>query len=385
MDKQPIMTRDTSWLSFNHRVLQEAQDASVPLYERIKFLAIYSSNLDEFFQVRVSWLRRFKELKKSTRKALLNVKPKKELKNIQAIVASQQEELGKTFREVILPELGQQGIFLVNNSEFNDVQKVFAKQYYEDHLAAVVKPIFCEDQEADLFLKNKALYFFVAFLPSGDNPTSDDLDYGVVEIPVDHFPRFISLPRDGDKHAITFLDDILRDNLSQIFKGRTIQGSWAIKMSRDAELYIDDEYSGDLIKKLKESLQERNVGLPTRFLYDASIGAEHFAKMKEIFGLKKNDLVTGARYHNFSDFFGFPDPTNNPELHDDRLDPLPHSELEAASSFFEAIQEKDHILHYPYNKYDYVPQFIEEAAADEQVKHIGITLYRVAAKSMVTT
>ncbi|MEO1434144.1 MAG: polyphosphate kinase 1 [Bacteroidota bacterium] len=372
------MTRDTSWLSFNHRVLQEAQDHSVPLYERIKFLAIYSSNLDEFFRVRVSGLRRFKELKKSTRKALLNVRPKKELKNIQAIVSAQQEELGKTFRDVILPELEANGIGLVGDEKYTPEQLDFATSYFNQHLAEAVQPIYCEEEEADLFLKNKALYFFVAL-------AREPIEYAVVEIPVDRFPRYVTLPKNGEQHCITYIDDILRAHLAQIFDGREILGAWSIKMSRDAELYIDDEYSGDLITKLKESLVERNVGLPTRFLFDASIPEEHQEQMKAIFGLKKADLVPGARYHNFSDFFGLPDPTNNPALHDEKLEPLPHRELDAVGSFFSAIREKDFMLHYPYNKYDYVPKFIEEAAADPLVEHIGITLYRVAAKSMVTT
>ncbi|MEM6724995.1 MAG: polyphosphate kinase 1 [Bacteroidota bacterium] len=378
MDKAPIMTRDTSWLSFNHRVLQEAQDRSVPLYERIKFLAIYSSNLDEFFRVRVSGLRRFKELKKSTRKALLNVRPKKELKNIQAIVAAQQEELGHTFRNVILPELAENGIGLVGHEQFTPEQQSFAADYFSKHLAEAIRPIYCEGEKVEVFLNNKALYFFVAL-------SGDPVQYAVVEIPADRFPRFITLPENGQQQDITYLDDILRAQLGQLFGDKEILGAWSIKLSRDAELYIDDEYSGDLITKLKESLAERNVGLPTRFLYDSSMPEEHLKQIKAIFGLKKADLVPGARYHNFSDFFGLPDPTNNPALHDKKMEPLPHRELEAVDSFFSAIREKDFILHYPYNKYDYVPKFIEEAADDPLVEHIGITLYRVAAKSMVTT
>jgi polyphosphate kinase len=367
------INRDKSWLSFNHRVLQEAKDPSVPLFERIKFLAIYSSNLDEFFRVRVAFLRSFKELKKETRKKL-SVKPKKELKGIRKIVQQQQNEFGQIFREEIIPELQKNGIFITNNENYSPTQKEFARKYFFEK---IYSNLFHTTVSADIevpFLENKDIHFVVQL--------ADCDDFALVDIPSDELPRFVVLPSDDDRHHITFLDDIIRDNLSELLD-REIAGAYAVKISRDAEMYIDDEYEGDLLEKIKAGLKERNVGLPTRFLYDNNMPEDFLKMLRKRFKLSKNDLIPGARYHNFNDFFGFPDPTNLEHLHNPELPPLPHPELEAASSQLDAIREKDYLLHFPYQKYDYVPQLIWEAAEDEAVKDIKMTLYRVASKSAV--
>ncbi len=368
-----LITRDISWLSFNHRVLQEAKDKRVPLYERIKFLAIYSSNLDEFFRVRVASLRSFKQLKKNTRKEL-GLKPKKELKEIRKIVGEQQTEFGRIFREEILPELEANRIFLIQNQDYNDEQQAFAKKFFFEKLYAHLKVHELKDGvDTAPFLKNKALYFVVQTEEEG-------LIY-LVNIPSDKFQRFVALPGDGG-HYITFLDEIIHHNLEELLQQK-IGGAYSVKLSRDAEVYIDDEYSGDLLEKLKKGLEERNVGLPTRFLYDSHMPEDLLAKLKSWFDLTKYDLIPGARHHNFNDFFGFPDPTENPALHNTPMPPLPNPELEDASSIMDEMEQKDILLHFPYQKYDYVPQLIREAADDPEVESIKITLYRVASRSNV--
>jgi polyphosphate kinase len=376
MLENTYIKRDTSWLSFNHRVLQEAMDESVPLYERIKFLAIYSSNLDEFYRVRVASLRSFKELKKKTRKALdLTVKPKKELKHIRKIVEAQQEQFGKIFREQLLPQLHSHGISLVKDTEYDETQQAFAKRYFFEKVYPNTTPVFFETGQDAPFLENRGLYFLVQFKALQA--------FAIVNIPTDEHPRFLSLPSVGkEQHPITFLDDLIRYNLEELL-GKPIKAAYAIKVSRDAELYIEDEYSGDLVEKIRDSLGARNVGLPTRFLYDSAMPDELLLTLKEAFGLSKHDLIPGGRYHNFNDFFSFPNPTENPALHDAPLPPLPHPTLEGASSIIECLRKKDAVLHFPYQKYDYVPRFILEAAEDPQVKAIKITIYRAAAKSAV--
>ena len=224
------------------------------------------------------------------------------------------------------------------------------------------------------FLKNKGLYFIVQL--------EGREDLALVEIPSHQHPRFVVLPEKDGNNYITFLDDIIRLNLEELLN-KPLTGAYSVKLSRDAELYIEDEYSGDLVEKLKKSLDDRNIGLPTRFLYDASMPDELLNKLKSIFSLTKNDIIPGARYHNFNDFFGFPDPTDAEELHDEAMPPLPHPELEHADSIMDVLREKDVVLHFPYQKYDYVPRIIEEAAIDEQSRAIRITLYRVASKSAV--
>lgn len=362
-------------MSFNHRVLQEAKDERVPLYERIKFLAIYSSNLDEFFRVRVASLRSFKQLKKKDRKELLDVKPKKQLREIRKIVQQQQAEFGAIFRGQILPELRKNNIFLTNELSYSAPQKAFVRDYFEKNIRGQMEKIvfFEEGQEAP-FLKNKALYFIVSL------KNQDRL--ALVEIPAEKGSRFVTLPGSGQKHYITFLDDILRFHLGDLIEEEVLN-AYAVKVSRDAELYIDDEFSGDLIEKIRSSLDERNIGLPTRFLYDSSMSKEMTGRLKTIFNLKKDDMIPGARYHNFNDFFGFPDPTGSEDFYDEPLPPLPHEELEASPSILPLLAEKDVMLHFPYQQYKYVPRLIEEAAKDPAVDNIKITLYRVAAKSDV--
>ncbi|MEZ5044343.1 MAG: polyphosphate kinase 1 [Saprospiraceae bacterium] len=368
------ISRDLSWLSFNHRVLQEAQDFSVPLLERIKFLAIYSSNLDEFFRVRVASLRSFKELRKPTRKAL-NVRPKKELKVIRKIVQEQQETFGHIFRSDLLPALERVGIHLIKKEAFTPAQVAFSKQYFFEKVHPIVHPVLIQPEEEEIpFLKNKQLYFIVSF--------KGQEKLGLIEIPSDQLARFVRLPGEKAPFFITFLDDIISANCQEWFDD-PIESIHAIKMSRDAEMYIDDEYSGDLLEKIKQGLTERNIGLPTRFLYDSAMPEGVKQKMKRLFRLTKNDLIPGARYHNFNDFFGFPDPTNNPELHYPPMPPVPHPDLEGANSLLDALKEKDHLLHFPYQQYHYVPALIMEAAKDETVSTIKATLYRVASKSAI--
>ncbi|MCB0561263.1 MAG: polyphosphate kinase 1 [Phaeodactylibacter sp.] len=370
-----MVRRDISWLSFNHRVLQEAKDKSVPLYERIKFLAIYSSNLDEFYRVRVASLRSFKDLKKKDRRKLeLEVKPKKELREIRRIVEEQQEAFGRIFREEVLPELESHNIFLVKDVDFTEAQQAFARKFFIEKIYPNARPIFLGPEEEAPFLKNRGLYFFIEMEAPGQS--------AVVEIPSGELPRFVGLPSDDAGHHLTFLDDILRYNLDELL-GQPFRAAYAVKLSRDAELYIDDEYSGDLLDKLKNSLEKRNVGLPTRFLYDAGMPDILLKRLRELFGLSKDDLIPGARYHNFNDFFGFPNPTGDASLHGPSLPPLPHPELEGLEKILPFLNRKDAMLHFPYQKYDYVPQLIDEAANDPLVKSIKITLYRVASKSAI--
>lgn len=373
METPDYISRDVSWLYFNHRVLQEAADERVPLYERIKFLAIYSSNLDEFFRVRVASLRSFRELKKETRREMA-VKPKRELKQIRRIVQEQQTEFGRIFRKEILPELRERNIFLINDEDFDLEQQAFARSYFEQEIRPLLELQLIETGQEIPFLRNKGLYFILQL------EQSEQL--GLVNIPSDTLPRFHMLPGRGAHHYLTFLDDIIRFNLER-FVQQPIGGIYAVKLSRDAELYIDDEYQGDLLAKIKHGLEERNVGLPTRFLYDSQIPDELLDRMKELFQLRKPDLIPGARYHNFNDFFGFPDPTHSPELHYEPMPPLPHPVLEHAASITATLQERDLLVHFPYQRYDYVPRWIWEAANDPQVRAIRITLYRVASDSEI--
>lgn len=373
MQESPYIKRDVSWLAFNHRVLQEAQDKRVPLYERIKFLAIYSSNLDEFFRVRVASLRSFKDLKKKTRKALA-VKPKKELKQIQQMVAQQQQMFGRIFRGEILPALQEKGIYLIDETAYDAEQRHFVTKYFTTHIQPLLKPVYLTENEPLPFLENAHLYFVIPF------QASEKL--AIINIPSAQLSRFVELPSLHSKHYITFLDDIIRCHLHTVFDEK-IENVYAIKLSRDAELNIENEYEGNLVEKIKKGLKTRNIGLPTRFLYDSNMSEALLLKLKTTFQLGKNDLIPGARYHNFNDFFNFPNPLKDNLLQDISLPPLSHPALENEDSLLAAIHKKDYLLHFPYQKYDYIIRLIQEAAMDPQVQSIRITLYRVATKSAI--
>ena len=375
-EEKIIRHRDLNWLSFNERVLQEAQDTSIPLYERLKFLAIFSTNLDEYFRVRVSQLRQIKRVEKSLRKKLA-LKPNKTVKEILQEVKLQQERFGKIYREEIIPELETSGICLVHREDYDDHQEKFARKYYQK-ISKCIKPVIVDYEEGgDLFLENNQLYFMVTFAYE-DN-------FAVVNIPTEECGRFITFDAEEGRHKITFLDDLLKVNIPDLFSEKEIDGIYEIKLSRDAELYIDDEIDGLLAEKIYDSLKQRTEGQPTRLLYDAKMPVEDQRILRKVLKLGKIDMMPGGRYHNFGDFFSFPDPTNNPELHYPELTPVKHKVLEKAEDYFKVISEKDQSVHFPYMSFSYVERFLQQAAADEKVREIKISIYRIADESVLTS
>ncbi len=368
--------RDLNWLSFNERVLQEAQNSTTPLYERLKFLAIFSMNLDEYFRVRVSQLRQMKRVEKSIRKKLA-LKPNKTVKQILKEVREQQNRFGEIYREQIIPELETAGIYLVHREDYNDHQEEFARRYFKKIRECIETEMFDTSGGKDYFLKNNALYFVVSF--------KDKSEFGVVNIPTDECDRFIKFSTETPEHKITFLDDIVKVNIPELFPQKEIEGIYEIKLSRDAELYIDDEIDGLLAEKIYESLKQRTDGQPTRLLYDAGMPEGDQKILRKTLKLGKIDMMPGGRYHNFSDFFSFPDPSNNPALHYEDLPPVKHSVLENAENYFTEISKKDQSVHFPYMSFEYVERFIHQAANDPLVKEIKISIYRIADESVVTS
>lgn len=369
--------RDIDWLNFNKRVLQEAGDTSNPVYERLKFLAIFSSNLDEYYRVRVSQLRQIKRIKKSLRKKLA-LKPSKKVKQIIADVKEQQVEFGKIFKNEILPELNKNNIHLIQFQDFNNHHLKQSLNIYKTQIKQYLEPQIVDfEKKNQLFLQNNTIYFFVSF--------KDSNEAGVVNIPVEELGRFITFEKNSEDCFITFLDEIIRAEMSLVFPENEIEGIYQVKMSRDAELYIDDQFNGVLAEKIYESLEQRTDGQPTRLLYDAEMPKPLQKKLRKHLGLGKIDMMPGGKYHNFSDFFAFPDPTKNPDLKHEPLTPIPHKAFEANKDYFQVVKEKDQLLHFPYMSFSYVEDFIEQAAEDEHVVSIKISLYRVADESALTT
>jgi polyphosphate kinase len=371
--------RDVSWLSFNYRVLQEAKDPTVPLFERIKFLAIYSSNLDEFFKVRVAQHRNLIRISKKTKKEL-DYSPKDILKEIHKIVSKQQEEFSRIFLDEIIPELRQHNIFLLRRLDMNKEQREFAENYFRENLMPFVQPVLMVKDKIRIFLNNGALYLAVSLLSK--ERYTDKTEYAIVKIPSDYLPRFVELPSQNGRHELIMLDDLVRETVSQLFPGFEIADTYSIKLTRDAELYIDDEYEGNLIQKVKQSLLKRNVGPASRFVFDRSMPRTFLTFLASMFGLENVDMLPEGRYHNNFDFFKFPD-FGISQLKYKTLTPLHYAPLEQAPDYFDAIAERDHLIHVPYQSYESVVQFFEKAAKDPSVSHIKIVQYRVAKKSRI--
>jgi len=375
----PMFQRDISWLAFNYRVLQEAKDPSVPLFERIKFLAIYSSNLDEFFRVRMSNHRNLLRVGRKTKKEL-DISPKQTVRAIQSIVNRQQEEFSQIFEKQIIPGLRKNNIYLLRRLDLNDYQRDFVENYFRDHMLPYVQPVLLVKNKIRPFLNNASLYLTVLLQPK-DSPMAPH-EYAIVKIPSDHLPRFIELPSEPSRHNLILLDDIVRHSVSWMFPGYEILDTFSIKLSRDAALYIDDEFSGDLIQKIKTSLVKRQVGPASRFVYDREMPASLLALLKEVFDLEKHDTLREGRYHNNFDFFRFPD-FGMTHLKNPPMPPLPYLALERATDYFGAIAKQDHLLHVPYESYESVVRFFEQAARDPAVTHIKVIQYRVARKSRI--
>ncbi len=378
LDDTNFRHRDLNWLSFNERVLQEAEDSEHnPVYERLKFLAIYSTNLDEFFRVRVSQLRQLKRVKKSVRKQL-SLHPNKIVKEIKRTVQKQQEHFGDIFRNQIIPELRENHIHLLTAGDYDASQKELAAAHFETHIKEHLEVQVVDlDGDDNIFIENQALYFCVCF--------EDDKKLGFVNIPSDKINRFVTLAEKDGEHYITFIDDILRSKIDVLFPKENIKAVYEIKMSRDAELYLDDEMDGILADKIYASLKQRHQGQPTRLLYDASMDGADVKRLRKLLNVGKVDMMPGGRYHNFNDFFSFPDPSMNAALHFEEQPTIPHRALEHTNDYFETIKEKDQLVHFPFMTFNYVERFVAQAANDPDVTDIKISLYRVADESPLTT
>ncbi|MEL7222314.1 MAG: polyphosphate kinase 1, partial [Bacteroidota bacterium] len=377
--KMPFLDRDISWLSFNYRVLQEAKDPSVPLFERIKFLAIYSSNLDEFFRVRMANHRNLIRIGKKTKKEL-SITPKQMVRQIQKIVNEQQEEFATIFAQDIIPELRKHKINIKRRLDLNEEEREYVEAYFHDHMLPFVQPVLMVEDRIRPFLNNAQLYLSILLHPK-DKPEGKTA-YAIVKIPSDHLPRFIELPSPKGEHNIIILDDVVRNSVSWMFPGYDILDTFSLKLTRDAELYIDDEFSGDLITKIKTSLAKRHVGPASRFVYDSEIPTEFLDFLMDVFQLEGYDTLREGRYHNNFDFFQFPD-FGMSHLKNPDLPPLSYLPLEKSRDFFASMRERDHLIHVPYQSYESTIRLFEEAAGDPNVTHIKIVQYRVARKSRI--
>jgi len=377
------LDRETSWLGFADRVLQEADDPSVPLFERLFFCGIFSSNLDEYFRVRVASLRTLLRLKKAD-EAKLGIDPHRLLHDIHRIVLDQQERYGGIL-DRIFTGLAAEGIRRIANEHVDPRHDGFLRQTFDEKVRPLLAPIdLGVADEARPFLKNHVIYLVVErWEESRRTRESWAPTYALLEVPAAALGRFVTLPRaDGSPHEVMFLDDLIRYNLGEVFPGHEVGRSYAVKLTRDAELYVEDEFDGSLVDAIRKSLKKRETGLPSRFLYDMRMPFALLHRLQERLGLEEEDLVLGARYHNLSDYMGFPR-FGRDDLSYPRWPPLPHPVLDGAPSVMAAIRERDQVIHLPYQSFDHVVHFLEEAAANPDVEELWLTVYRVARDSNV--
>ncbi|HGJ65729.1 TPA: polyphosphate kinase 1 [bacterium] len=371
--------KEISWLSFNERVLQEAANKDVPLLERLKFLGIYSNNLDEYFRVRVATLKRLSYYKADARD-MLGYDPKKTLKKIHEIVLSQNQTFEKIYSE-ILKDLSKNKIHIINEKQLDKEQADFVTEYFRNEVRTRLMPFVIEPESKLPNLTDDAIYFAILLRKKKTKSRM----YALLEIPTDVLPRFIVLPeRDGDKYLI-FLDDVIRFGMKEVFFIFDFDEitAYTIKLTKDAELDIADDYLANYIDKLSRSLQQRKKGTPVRFIYDRKMPSDLFRLLAKKFNFGPDDvIIPGNRYHNFKDFMNFPK-LGLKKLNYEPLVPLHHKDIPLGKSILSAIHRKDIMLFFPYHTFDHFIDLLREASIDPFVTSIQITLYRLARNSNV--
>lgn len=370
MIETSFFNRDLSWLKFNDRVLEEAERASVPLLERIKFLSIFSSNLDEFYRVRMPVLLALEKL--SSREDNDIHIEEDLLQTANELISNQQQRFGKALKESIIPALKANNIQLIyGESNPAAVQKPIT-QYFLSQVLAFLQPVYI-DGKTSFFPSNNELYFLIT-LKQASAPK-----IVILNIPSNDLPRFYKVETKSETFVV-FLDDIIRFHLDRVFPGDEITGCYSFKITRDAEIDLKDEYSGSLSEQLEKQLQKRDLGLATRFLHQPGIPSQVLELVKKVFNLKKANNIEGGQYHNLKDLISFP--VKSDQLSNQNWPKLCNTDF-IDGTLTEAIYKQDIIVHTPYQSYDSVLRFFNEAAIDQTVKEIYVTLYRVASDSKI--
>ncbi len=378
LDKRLFFPRELSWLSFNARVLQEARNPSVPLIERVRYLGIFSSNLDEFFRVRVAEVRRLISVSSGAERQAA----KDLLQGIQKRVVALQKEFDTIYIE-LMRELQKAKIFLINERQLDEGQADFVARYFRDTVLPELEPILLDESLAIPNLADESLYLAVMIKTPGKD------HFAVLEVPSEQLGRFIEIPRHKGRRTGTVyitLDNIIRACLPQVFRGVfdiTKVDAFCFKFSRDAELELDPSINESLIAKMATSLKQRRRADAVRFVYDKTMPDALLNALRKSFGFGRYDsMIAGGRYHNSKDFLSFPNPGGK------SLEFRPHTrinlpDLDDPESIFEVIRERDVLLYFPYHPFDYIVDVLKTAALDPAVTSIKICLYRTAKNSRV--
>lgn len=381
MAKKSLIPRDISWLSFNARVLQEANDPSVPLKERIRFLGIFSNNSDEFFRVRVATLKRMVEFNEKRKKPDIHLEedPQHILDQIQTIVLQQQNEFNRIWDGILL-ELRREKIFLVSEKKLTREQQVFVKRYFEEEVRSNIIPLMIESLPQLPYLRDKSIYLGVVMRRKESAYTQK---YALIEVPAKAVGRFIQLPSKGQEKNIILLEDVIRYNLPNIFSYFEYDyfDAYIFKVTKDAEIDIDNDVSTTFVEKIEKGLKNRRKGKPVRFVYDKEMDAgllEHLIRRLNL--NRKSNIIPGGRIHNFRHFMDFPDVFATKST---RRSAFTHPAFAGSTRVTDIILGKDVMLHFPYHSFHSVIDLLREAAMDPDVQSIKITAYRLASNSKV--
>lgn len=379
--KIPYINREISWLSFNERVLQEAADPTTPLIERLKFLGIFSNNRDEFYRVRVATINRLSKLGKKAID-IYGDDPKELLHKLQRKVIEQQQNFEKIYQELQI-ELAKENVFIINEKQLNANQQQYVKDYFHNEVETNLFPIMVDENKPFPYMKDKSGYLFVRLI---SNLPRQKNKYALIEIPSKTISRFVILPQEKNKKYIILLDDVIRFNVHEIFSvfGYTTKEAINIKLTRDAELDIDQDVSKSMLEKISKGIKDRKKGQPVRFVYDSTMSKEMLGFIMKKLGMdKKDNAIPGGRYHNFKDFIRFPNLGDKKLIYESPR-PLNHKYLyHINTTIMSVIKQKDILLHYPYHTYDHIITLLREASIDPSVESIKITLYRVADSSKI--
>ncbi len=374
-----LRAKEISWLAFNGRVLQEAENPAVPLIERFRFLGIYSNNLDEFFKVRVATLRRLSEMGVGLNK-IIGEDPAETLKKVNDIVLLQRGKY-EHLQKALFKELEDESIFLINEMEIEGRQKNFALDYFYEEVRPRLMPIMIDRIVKFPDLEDDAIYFATILTRSGKTRER----YSLIKVPTVELPRFLVLPKSGNKKFIIFLDDVIRLGLKYFFQILDYDNTEAftIKLTKDAELDIDDDLGESYVKKISKGLKKRGEGDLVRLVYDGAIPVHFLNYLKDRMGLKSEDTnFAGGRYHNLKDFMQMPN-LGSEDLVYKKLLPISPPSLQRGASIISAIQNKDILLHFPYHSFDHFIDLLREASIDPKVSSIKISIYRLAENSNV--
>ncbi|HEY5511592.1 MAG TPA: polyphosphate kinase 1 [Prolixibacteraceae bacterium] len=371
-----IRNKELSWLSFNERLLQEASKKEVPLIERLKFLGIYSNNLDEFFRVRVAILRRLASIENLV--LLEGDQPADVLNLIEQTVVSQSIRFERIYKQLLI-DLADEDIFIINETHLTPEQGEYVTAYFKEEVRPRIMPIIIKKNQKLPTLNDDAIYLAVVLGKSKKE------EYALIEVPTDILPRFVVLPSDDQKRHIILLEDVIRYELKDIFYMFSFKkiNSYIFKVTRDAELDLDDDVAESYVKILTKSLEKRGNSELVRFVHDKEIPENFLSLLLKKLNFDKDDVIIGgSRIHNFKDFMGFPS-IGNKNLYYKTITPLQHPDIPQRTPYLGSIAKKDILLHFPYHSFYHFIDLLREASIDPKVTEIRMTAYRVAKNSNV--